>query len=115
MLQTKGNLCLIAEKGATREVQKAWVLPWYEGLLILEALEANEGQPGFMTATWFDSELRAVLEKERAKFQSGRLNSTLYAEKRLLNAAVTGARFVDGDREWQYRRDQLKAHDASIL
>mmetsp|Transcript_16192 Transcript_16192/g.48089 ORF Transcript_16192/g.48089 Transcript_16192/m.48089 type:complete len:641 (-) Transcript_16192:72-1994(-) len=115
LLQTKGNLCLIAEKGATREVPKYMVLPWYEGLLILETLEANEGQPGFLAVGWFDSELKAVLDKERGKFSAGRLNGTLYAEKRLINIAVTGARFSDGEREWQYRREKLRSDDIASL
>lgn len=115
MLQAKGASALIAEKGATREVPKYMVLPWYEGLLLLEALEARQGQPGFIPATWLDGELREVLEKERAKFHNGRLNGTLYCEKRLLTVAVTGSRFVDGDREWQFRREKMRPGDAAAL
>jgi len=112
MLQTKGNLALIAEKGATREVPKSMVLPWYEGLLLLEELEQVQGQAGHLQASWWDEELRAVLEKERTKFRTRRLNGTSYTEQRLLTMAVTGTKFVDGDdREWNYRRENIKADD----
>merc|ERR1712203_351860 len=88
-------------------------LPFYEGLLMLEAMQESEDKPGFLPAGWLDDELRSILEKERAKFPKGKLSSTLYTEKRLLNIAVTGAHFPDGDREWQYRREKLKTHDMS--
>jgi len=116
MLQSKGNMAMIAEKGATREVPKFMILPWYEGLLILEEMEACEGKLGHLQASWWDDELRSILAKERAKSQSGRLNGTLYAEKRLLNNAVTGTRFVDTDeREWAYRRENIKIDDQITL
>lgn len=116
MLQSKGNVALIAERGATREVPKFMILPWYEGLLILEELEAVQGKSGHIQAGWWDQELKGLLDKERSKFQTGRLNGTLYTEKRLLNNAVTGMRFVDNDeREWAYRRENIKADDQTTL
>jgi len=116
MLQAKGNLALIAENGTTKEVPKVMVLPWYEGLLLLEELEQAQGQPGRIPASWLDDELRAVLDKERSKFPTGRLNGALYTEKRLLTRAVTGHRFVDADDvEWHFRRERLKSDDTSNL
>jgi len=116
LLQSKGNLCLIAERGATREVPKPMVLPWYEGLLLLEEIATSQGTPGQIDAAWCDGELRKVLEQERAKFRNGQLSGTLYMEKRLVMTAVTGARFVDNeDKEYQYRREGVRGDDVKSL
>merc|ERR1719296_23036 len=92
------------------------ILPWYEGLLILEELEAVQGKSGHIQASWWDQELSSILGKERSKFQTGRLNGTLYAEKRLLNNAVTGAKFLDADeKEWQYRRENIRVDEQATI
>jgi len=115
ILQNKGNVALIAEKGATREVDACMLLPWYEGLLLLEALSEAQGREGRIPAEWLDDELREIVEKERRKTKNGRLNGTLYTERRLLNCATTGARFHDGEREYRFKRDKLKAGDATRI
>mmetsp|Transcript_43839 Transcript_43839/g.113188 ORF Transcript_43839/g.113188 Transcript_43839/m.113188 type:complete len:641 (-) Transcript_43839:64-1986(-) len=116
LLQTKGALCLIAERGATREVPKPMVLPWYEGLLLLEEIEASHGQAGHIEAAWWEAELKTVLEQERAKFKNGQLSGTLYMEKRLAMTAVTGSRFVDSeDREFSYRRENVSANNGPLV
>lgn len=112
LLQYKGSFVLIAEKGAVREVHKSYVLPWYEGLLLIEQLE--NGPADRMQASWCDSELRETLQVERAKFKNGLLSSALYIERRLLTVAVTGGAFLDRDnRTWAYRREALKPDDAA--
>lgn len=116
LLQSKGNVALIAEKGATREVPKHMVLPWYEGMLILETLEAGQGKNGYIKASWWNQELKGLLDKERSKSATGRLNGTLYAEKRLLNSCRTGSRFVDSEeREFNYWRENIKVDDQPLM
>jgi len=114
LLQTKGTQVLIAEHGATREVPKSAILPWYEGLLLLEELEV-QGESG-RQAAWCSDELKTVLEQERSKFRNNQLSSALYTEKRLITTAVTGTRFVDADdKEWTYRRENLRGDDKLSL
>ena len=116
LLQAKGNTALIAERGATREVPKPFVLPWYEGLLLLEEIERSAGQDGHIQAAWVDPSLRAILDQERGRFRSGQLNGALYAEKRLATIAVTGSHFVDGDnRAWSYRRENLRSDEKAVF
>lgn len=116
ILQAKGTSFLIAEKGATREVPRHMILPWYEGLLLLDELEAREAETGHIPASWFDQELRGLLDKERSKSQTGRLNSAIYAEKRLLNTCATGPQYVDcEERMFSYRRENIKPDDQIVL
>mmetsp|Transcript_67519 Transcript_67519/g.197550 ORF Transcript_67519/g.197550 Transcript_67519/m.197550 type:complete len:644 (+) Transcript_67519:69-2000(+) len=116
ILQSKGQLALIAEQGATREVPKSVILPWYEGLLLLEELEAVQGADASRHPAWCNSELKAVLDQERSKFRNGLLSSALYTEKRLITTAVTGARFSDADdKEWTYRRENLRPDEKLSL
>jgi len=116
LLHTKGNEALIAEDGATRTVPKSMVLPFYEGLLLLQELESTQGQNGHIPANWCDDELRTVLEQERMKFKNGMLSGALYTEKRLVTTAVTGNRFIDTDeKEWSYRRENLRANDKATI
>lgn len=115
MIKSEGNMALIAEKGSIREVPKYMVLPWYEGLLLLEELQAVDGKSGHLQANWIDQELKGVLDKEK-KDRFRRLDGTLYCEKRLMNIAVTGARFVDKEeQEWAFRRENIKAESAVEL
>jgi len=116
LLQTTPNMALIAESGATREVNKPLVMPWYEGLLLLEALEALQTQGDNKNTFWCDNELRSVLDQERSKFKGGQISSALYTEKRLLNVAITGPKFVDSeDREFAYRRENVRADDKNCM
>jgi len=116
LVQTKGNVCMIAENGATREVPKCMVVHRYEGLLILQELEAAQGQPNRLQASWWDNDLKEVLERERSNLSAGRLNGAAFVERRMLNVAVTGHRFIDSDdREWNFRRDNVRLEDKSTL
>lgn len=116
LLQTKGSSALIAENGATREVPRSMVLPWYEGLLLLEELEASQGQRDVLKAIWCDDDLRGLLDTERGKFRNGQLSGALYTERRLVTTAVTGSRFIDADnREFAYRRENIKSDDKASI
>mmetsp|Transcript_17500 Transcript_17500/g.54830 ORF Transcript_17500/g.54830 Transcript_17500/m.54830 type:complete len:647 (-) Transcript_17500:202-2142(-) len=113
LLQTKERVVLIAEQGATREIPKPFVLPWYEGLLLLEELEDLQAKGEQTNAGWCNDELRALLQQEKSKFKNGQLSSALYLEKRLLTTAVTGPHFLDSeDKEWAYRRERLRNEDS---
>lgn len=94
----KGDSVLIAENGATREVSRSFLLPWYEGLLLLQEIEHSKGKKGQMPASWFSAELQQKLAEERHK--RGHLLASLWAVQKLQNAAITG-------REFNYRRDNL--------
>merc|ERR1719330_2139065 len=90
------------------------ILPWYEGLLLLEELEAPLGKSGRLQAAWLDNNLKTVLEQARGKRR--RLNSSGYIEERLLDTSATGARFVDDtDQEWHYRRKNVKTGETAQL
>lgn len=111
LLQHKGDISVIAENGVVREIPTSYVLPWYEGLLLIEQMERSKGTPDRLHAHWCGDELLKVLEHERAKFKNGFLSSALYIERRLLNVAVTGGSFVDKDNRRTYRRESVKADD----
>eukprot|EP00927_Polykrikos_kofoidii_P081656 TRINITY_DN7926_c0_g1_i1.p1 TRINITY_DN7926_c0_g1~~TRINITY_DN7926_c0_g1_i1.p1 ORF type:complete len:711 (-),score=120.82 TRINITY_DN7926_c0_g1_i1:138-2270(-) len=115
LIQTKGTTALIAEAGATREIPKSTVLPWYEGLLLLDELENSSDTPGHLQASWNkDKALQEILAQERAKFKV--LSGALYTERRLVTTSVTGASFFDkDDREWAYRRENVNGEDKSGL
>lgn len=114
LLKMQGNIALIAEQGATREVPKSMVLPWYEGLLLLDELEQTCEKTGALQAEWRNDELRQVLEQERTKFKN--ISGALYAERRLINLSVTGKNFIDqANMKWQYRRENVKGDDKAGL
>lgn len=102
MLPMTGDLKTIAQKGATRQVPSWMVLPWSEGLLILDELEQVQGQLGHLQAGWYDDELRGILLKEQR-----RVTSAQYTEKRL-NIASTGPKST-------YRRMTTTANDKSDI
>eukprot|EP00927_Polykrikos_kofoidii_P081658 TRINITY_DN7926_c0_g2_i1.p1 TRINITY_DN7926_c0_g2~~TRINITY_DN7926_c0_g2_i1.p1 ORF type:complete len:708 (-),score=122.35 TRINITY_DN7926_c0_g2_i1:425-2548(-) len=115
LLQTQGKMALIAEAGATREVPKSTVLPWYEGLLLLDELENTAETQGHLQASWRkDKGIQEILVQERAKFKV--LSGALYTERRLVTTSVTGASFFDKeDREWAYRREHVSGEDKAGL
>lgn len=109
LLDRKGGLSMIArEDGSTHEVPTNRVLPWYEGLLILQQIEASAGN-----VPWFTERLREILEQERSKRSKFFiLASSVYVEKKLLQQAVTGASYIDhNDQEHNFRRDTLNPDD----
>lgn len=114
----KGENVLIAEGGATREVSRHMLLPWYEGLLLLEELVTSREGPAaseHFQASWVDQDLKTVLQKERAKF-GGEISGATYMDRALVTTAVTGSRFVDSEgKEHAYRRFNLRADDAKLV
>jgi len=105
ILQDKGDVFTIAVGDEPpRDVDKDLLLPWYEGLLLLEEIEA--AAPG--KVAWINAELKAILEQERTKVK-GKLRSFPYVEKMLMKQAITGRRFVDNEgRVCKYRRQPLR-------
>eukprot|EP00747_Dinoflagellata_sp_TGD_P034093 gnl/TRDRNA2_/TRDRNA2_137050_c0_seq1.p1 gnl/TRDRNA2_/TRDRNA2_137050_c0~~gnl/TRDRNA2_/TRDRNA2_137050_c0_seq1.p1 ORF type:complete len:638 (-),score=99.45 gnl/TRDRNA2_/TRDRNA2_137050_c0_seq1:31-1845(-) len=108
-LETRDSTILVAERGVTKEVPKSLLLPWYEGLLLLDEMCTSQGKGERISAEWIDADLQKVLETERDKRQ---LSSALYVERKLLNIAVTGATVSDSEgRKWVHRREQVKANE----
>mmetsp|Transcript_81009 Transcript_81009/g.228241 ORF Transcript_81009/g.228241 Transcript_81009/m.228241 type:complete len:678 (+) Transcript_81009:107-2140(+) len=106
-----GNRCLIAERGETREVCSSMTLQFGEGLLLLQELEQMRGQPGRLEASWFNDELKGILNKALAKWNTERLSGTGFVESMLLRTAVTGQKVTDFDgKEHSYRR-HIKEHE----
>jgi len=109
-LEKRGSVAMIARMdGSNHEVPVARLLPWYEGLLLLQELERQAKPP-----EWFSQELRDVLEQERTKYgKSGVIiSSALYTEKVLLGTAITGASVPDSSgKEWHYRREQTRTSE----
>ena len=100
---------LVAERGVTKEVPKTLLLPWYEGLLLLQEIEARRGKQGSVCVDWMDADLRRLLAEERGKRQ---LSAALYVERKLIHIAVTGAAVTDAEgRNWIHRRELEKADD----
>mmetsp|Transcript_78616 Transcript_78616/g.254123 ORF Transcript_78616/g.254123 Transcript_78616/m.254123 type:complete len:548 (+) Transcript_78616:105-1748(+) len=100
-----GNRCLIAERGETREVCRSMTIHFGEGLLLLQELEQMRGQPGHLEASWFNDELKGILNKALAKWNTERLSGTGFVESMLLRTAVTGQKVTDFDgKEHSYRR-----------
>lgn len=114
VLDRKGNIVMIARSdGSNHEVDKSRLLPWYEGLVVLQEIEGKRNLPG-----WFTSEVQHVLDKERIKYSKNAsgLSAALYVEKRLVDSAVTGARVFDNDdKEWNYRREALRGDEKLAL
>ena len=109
LLDRKGASTMVTrEDGKNYEVPTSRVLPWYEGLLVLQELEAFGGR-----VSWFTQDLRGILDQERTKNRrSYILASSIYVEKKLLDCAVTGASYIDqNDKEHKFRRDKLVAKD----
>ena len=102
-----GNLAMVTrEDGSSHEVLRTRVLYWYEGLLVLQELEAKRDA----RITWFDDRFRKLLLQERKK--RGKVSGILYLEKKLLNVSVTGSRFVDdAGAAFVHRRSGVKDTD----
>mmetsp|Transcript_78617 Transcript_78617/g.254130 ORF Transcript_78617/g.254130 Transcript_78617/m.254130 type:complete len:686 (+) Transcript_78617:105-2162(+) len=106
-----GNRCLIAERGETREVCRSMTIHFGEGLLLLQELEQMRGQPGHLEASWFNDELKGILNKALGKWNTRRLSGTGYVDSMLLRSAVTGQKVTDIDgNEHSYRR-HIKEHE----
>ena len=113
LIKIQGTVCVISEGGTTREVPRHLVLPWYEGLLLLEELEKEDSANQHIPASWMIAELREVLESERSKAR--KISAALYTEKRLKTTAVTSGHYTDSSGKVSaYRRENLKAEDTSI-
>ncbi|OLP79685.1 hypothetical protein AK812_SmicGene40008 [Symbiodinium microadriaticum] len=97
---------LVRERSATGmasiKVKAGLILPWYEGLLVLEELmRKNENED---SCPWV-TELLDVILKEKSQRN---ISASLYVSKSLLNAAVTGPAFVT-------REGRIVAHRRSPL
>mmetsp|Transcript_38624 Transcript_38624/g.90746 ORF Transcript_38624/g.90746 Transcript_38624/m.90746 type:complete len:681 (-) Transcript_38624:116-2158(-) len=114
-LESRGEISVVEQNGVRRELHKSMVLPWYEGLLLLDEQKASRGQDGFLQASWAsDSQLGETLEEERKRFRN--LSAAFYTEKQLLNVAITGAECLDmADKKFSYRRENLRPEDCSHL
>lgn len=118
VVKASGNVVTINEKGRQVDVPKHCLLPWFEGLFLLEEIEEAQAQkhPGMIPVHWMDDELRSLLQRERKNLATPKLRTVAlkYAEKRL-RVAVTGSRFVDSnDKEWNYRRENIKAEEVAL-
>mmetsp|Transcript_50217 Transcript_50217/g.92770 ORF Transcript_50217/g.92770 Transcript_50217/m.92770 type:complete len:638 (+) Transcript_50217:22-1935(+) len=77
------------------------ILPWYEGLLLLDSMSRRGAR-----TEWF-RQIQPTFEKEKQDKKT--LSSRLYVERALLNGAITGPKFEDGSGVvHEYRRKQLK-------
>ncbi|CAE7815389.1 unnamed protein product [Symbiodinium necroappetens] len=108
LVDQKGSIAMVTrEDGSSHEVPSTRMLPWYEGLLVLQELEAKSAG-----IAWFDDRCRSLLMQERRK--RGKVNGALYVEKKLMNLSVTGKRFEDAEgATFSYRRPEVK--DTEIL
>lgn len=107
LLQNNGKTVIIADKGATREVPKEILLPWYEGLLLIDALRRQQDRK------WCDAELLGILEAERKKL---RISGATWIDKKMFNIAVTGAGYIDIDgQKWNHRRTNVRDSNITLL
>jgi len=98
---------LVRERSATGmgsiKVKAGLILPWYEGLLVLdELMRQNDNENNCPWVT----ELLDVILKEKSQRN---ISASLYVSKSLLNAAVTGPTFVTREgRSVAHRRFPLR-------
>eukprot|EP00746_Dinoflagellata_sp_MGD_P074976 gnl/MRDRNA2_/MRDRNA2_30213_c0_seq2.p1 gnl/MRDRNA2_/MRDRNA2_30213_c0~~gnl/MRDRNA2_/MRDRNA2_30213_c0_seq2.p1 ORF type:complete len:676 (+),score=135.19 gnl/MRDRNA2_/MRDRNA2_30213_c0_seq2:167-2194(+) len=103
----KTKMCTIEEEGSTRLVPQGIVLPWYEGLLLLQELEKKGPRDQSNGTVQWEDKLKQTLIEERSKRKD--LSSALYIEKKLMNVAVTGPNYEDSEgKEWNHRRKEVK-------
>jgi len=103
---------VINYKGTLSEVPTSQILPWYEGLLVLEEIVKTQDKDNL--PAWVDGEILTALETEKARLKN--LSPVLYTERRLVKSAVTGAQVEDSDgKTWDYRRDGLNDVDDFTL
>lgn len=98
---SKPNTLLVARHGATQEVPRTRLLPWHEGLLLIQELTKQAGDK-----SWLTSEHKDALEGAKGKLRF--LSTAKYVESRLIDVSLTGATFIDNKgRESHYRRDHV--------
>lgn len=90
--QGQGIATVERDGGRMEEVPKSRVLPWCEGLLMLQALRASRRE-----VQWFTRNLEHLLNVQLSTKMSG-LCAHVYVQERLLNEAVTGAKYQDMNR-----------------
>ncbi|CAE7609221.1 Abcb10 [Symbiodinium sp. CCMP2456] len=104
LVDQNGSIAMVTrEDGSRHEVPRARLLQWYEGLLVLQELEAKSDAG----VTWFDDRCRDLLIQARKKYKSGILGS-LYVERKLLNISVTGKRLDAEGPNFTHRRPEVK-------
>jgi len=87
---------------AIYDVPPSLVLPWYEGILVLDAMSRS---PLASSVPWFQEVTDILVSTKRVQ----RLAPSLYVERRLLDVAVTGP--LTGDTQgvfWAHRRRPLR-------
>lgn len=96
----KGNFLVVKDikkGGSIYEVPCSQVLPWYEGLLLLDAMTKSQTVP----PTWLEDHAATLVEEKKTR----RLSATLYVEKKLMPWAVTGPHTIDAPGScWSHRR-----------
>ncbi|CAJ1396654.1 unnamed protein product [Effrenium voratum] len=103
LLDRKGTTSMVArEDGSNHEVPMSRVLPWIEGLLVLQEIEDSDSPPA-----WFTDHFREILEKERIKYAKSVIPGALYVERKLTLQAVTGAKYDLDDHQYNFRREKV--------
>lgn len=101
----------------TRQVHKSLVLPWYEGLLLLQELELQQKEKGPRNVTngsqLWEEKLQPILAEERN--QRASLNGALYVEKKLMSVAVTCPIFVDDKGKKFHHRRPISENSEDLL
>eukprot|EP00747_Dinoflagellata_sp_TGD_P031210 gnl/TRDRNA2_/TRDRNA2_135128_c0_seq2.p1 gnl/TRDRNA2_/TRDRNA2_135128_c0~~gnl/TRDRNA2_/TRDRNA2_135128_c0_seq2.p1 ORF type:complete len:576 (+),score=108.84 gnl/TRDRNA2_/TRDRNA2_135128_c0_seq2:62-1789(+) len=102
------QFALVREEGADGrrepyQVRGDAMIPWYEGCLLLEAMETAPRS----NVDWHRS-LSSILGRERskAKDRETALSAAAYVKRALMGVAVTGSKYKDeAGKEWNFRRD----------
>eukprot|EP00930_Biecheleria_cincta_P068273 TRINITY_DN5551_c0_g1_i2.p1 TRINITY_DN5551_c0_g1~~TRINITY_DN5551_c0_g1_i2.p1 ORF type:complete len:631 (-),score=114.70 TRINITY_DN5551_c0_g1_i2:6-1898(-) len=85
------------------KVKAGLVLDWFEGLLLLDAMQRTPSAQ--KACDWYEG-LQGILAKEKARRN---LLASIYVTQKLLNAAVTGPLFPSWDgKEFYHRRTPLR-------
>jgi len=106
LVEVKGRSAHVRdlETQRSQKVPASLLLPWYEGLLVLDAVSRAEAQ-----VSWFTDSLKTILSSERAKYRNGQLSAYLYSQKQLMDMAATGPLFVSADGLTCTHRRQLQS------
>jgi len=115
VVSAKGRHIIVApqekESKELIEVPATQLLPWYEGLLLLDAIARSSNKA---KVPWF-KDLVGTLERARTKHQ-GQISSAKYVEKKLLEVAITGPKFINSAGEaFAHRRQRMRKIPPSDL
>lgn len=106
LLELKGMLALVQVRGVPKkmEVPATQLLQWYEGLLVLDEINARGDVRRDPKANWI-AEFEQLLAEQRAKYKF--ISPFVFANKSLLDTAVTGPSFTDSDGQHYAHRRKL--------